>query len=126
MLRRYLYRTTGTITNHDATAVTTLQLPVLKSTPVWILAFHVVRIAPGTAANWSPTVGQTAGYTAGDINTRIQYAAAAVGTAINDTYTQPIPCMTDADGRLYMQLGWDAGNDNDAVFELWFEYPSGS
>ena len=125
MLRRYLYKTTGTITNHAAATVTTLQLPRLESTPVWILSFHLVRTG-GSAGNWAPTVGQTAGYTAGDINTRIQYASAAVGTAINDTYTQPIPCMTDADGRLYMQAAWDAGNDNDAVYEIWFEYPGGS
>ena len=125
MLRRYLYRTTGTITNHSAATVTTIQLPLLQSTPVWILAFHLVRTG-GSAGNWAPTVGQTAGYTAGDINTRIQYASAAVGTAINDTYTQPIPCMTDADGRLYMQAAWYAGNDNDAVYEIWFEYPGGS
>lgn len=125
MIRRYLYRTTGTITNHAATTVTTFQLPVLTSKPVWILSFHLARTG-GTAANWAPTVGQTAGYTAGDIDTRIQYASAVVGTAINDTYTQPIPCMTDANGRLYMQAAWDAGNDNDAVYEIWFEYPSGS
>lgn len=125
MLRRYLYRTTGTITNHGAATVTTFQLPKLQSTPVWILAFHIVRTG-GTAANWAPTVGQTAGYAPGDIDTRIQYASAAVGTAINDTFVQPIPCMTDADGRLYMQVGWDAGADNDAVYELWFEYPGGS
>ena len=125
MLRRYLYRTTGTITNHGTTTSTTIQLPVLKSTPVWILAFHAVRTG-GTAANWAPSIGQITGYTAGDINTRMEYASAAVGTAINDTFLQPIPCMSDADGRLYMQLGWDAGNDNDAVFELWFEYPVGS
>ena len=126
MLRRYLYRTTGTITNHGTTTSTTIQLPVLKSTPVWILAFHAVRTG-GTAANWAPSIGQITGYTAGDINTRMEYASAAVGTAINDTFLQPIPCMSDADGRLYLQLGWVGGStDNDAVFEIWFEYPGGS
>ena len=126
MLRRYLYRATGSVTSGATATVTTIQLPIEAQKPVWILGFHLVQTA-GTASNWIPSVGQTSGYTIGDISTRVQYASAAVSTPINDVFTEPIPCMTDADGRLYLKIGWvGVSTNNEASFEFWFEYPGGS
>ena len=127
MIKRYLCRISGTIVNASTGAPhIVLQLPKLSQSPVWILSFHIVRTS-GTAVNWVPVLGQTSGFTTGDIDTRMLYASAAVTTAINDVFVQPIPCMTDANGRLYFNPVWNAGvNDNNAAYEFWFEYPSGS
>ena len=126
MIRRYLYRISDTIAGASGgDPHITLQLPKLSQQPVWILSFHIVRSA-GASATWIPVLGQTSGFTSGDIDTRMLYTSAAVGTPINDVFVQPIPCMTDANGRLYFNPVWSAGAGNAAAYEFWFEYPDGS
>lgn len=118
-----LVRVTGTHTNVGTSEETTIQLD--DSAATWLLhAFHYVR-SGGSAANYQPRIGQAASFSSGDINERIAYASTAVGTAINDVYTTPIPIRSDANGRVYMKMGFDAGSDNDGDYELYFQLVRG-
>ena len=118
-----LVRVTGTHTNVGTSEETTIQLD--DSAATWLLhAFHYVR-SGGSAANYQPRIGQAASLSSGDINERIAYASTAVGTAINDVYTTPIPIRSDANGRVYMKMGFDAGSDNDGDYELYFQLVRG-
>jgi len=118
-----LVRVTGTHTNVGTSEETTIQLD--DSAATWLLhAFHYVR-SGGSASNYQPRIGQAASFSSGDINERIAYASTAVGTAINDVYTTPIPIRSDANGRVYMKMGFDAGSDNDGDYELYFQLVRG-
>ena len=118
-----LVRVTGTHTNVGTSEETTIQLD--DSAATWLLhAFHYVR-SGGSASNYQPRIGQAASFSSGDINERVAYASTAVGTAINDVYTTPIPIRSDANGRVYMKMGFDAGSDNDGDYELYFQLVRG-
>ena len=118
-----LVRVTGTHTNVGTSEETTIQLD--DSAATWLLhAFHYVR-SGGSASNYQPRIGQAASFSSGDINERIAYASTAVGTAINDVYTAPIPIRSDANGRVYLKPGFDAGSDNDGDYELYFQLVRG-
>lgn len=118
-----LVRVTGTHTNVGTSEETTLQLG--DSANTWLLhAFHYVR-SSGDASNYQPLIGQAASFSAGDINERIAYASTAVGTAINDVYTTPIPIRSDSNGRVYLKPGFDSGSDNDGDYELYFQLVRG-
>jgi hypothetical protein len=118
-----LIRITGTHTNVGTSEETTLQLG--DSSETWLLqAFHYVR-SGGSASNHEFRIGQAASFSNGDINERIAYASTAVGTAINDVYTTPIPIRSDSNGRVYLRPGFDAGADNDGDYELYFQLVRG-
>ncbi len=120
-------RIAGTHTNVGTSEETTLQLPQSGGnarSEVWLLvSFHYVR-SGGSAANYTPSVGQAASFTG--INKRLAYSSTAVGTAINDVFSTSIPCLTDTNGRLYFKPGFDAGSDNDGDYEFWFQKAKGS
>ena len=118
-------RITGTHTNVGTSEVTTLQFPTAGAR-VWLLtAFHYKRSC-GTASDYAPSLHQNSAATAGGINERMAYGSTAVGTAINDVFAVPVPCMTDSDGRLYLAPEFDAGSDNDGAYELWFKKGRGA
>jgi hypothetical protein len=118
-----LIRITGTHTNVGTSEETTLQLG--DSSETWLLqAFHYVR-SGGSASNYQPRIGQAASFSAGDINERVAYASTAVGTAINDIYTTPIPIRSDSNGKVYLRPGFDSGSDNDGDYELYFQLVRG-
>lgn len=109
---------------------TTLQFPAItgaggnQSQNVLLLSFHFVRAA-GTGATYTPRLGEIATFAAGSIGERMVYAATAVATPINDVFSQPIPMRTDANGRLYFRPAFDAGADNTAAWEFFFQVCEG-
>ena len=134
---RYL-RLTGTHTNVGTSEETTLQFPAQGGdfkTEIWLLvSVHYVRTG-GTAASFELSLGQAASYTktigtsqTGDINERVAYASQTISSEadINDVFAEPIPCLSDSNGRLYLQPGFNTGADNDAKYEFWFKKARGS
>ena len=124
------FRISGPHASQGTTTETTLQFPQQgggHKTSVWLLvSFHYVRTG-GTAGNYAPLVAQVPGWSTGDINQRVAYASTAVGTAINDVYAQPVPCLTDENGRLYFRAGFvGVSTDNAGAFEFWFKKAKGS
>ena len=121
------YRVGGAHLNVGTSEETTLQFPTAGgSNQIWLLhSFHYKR-SGGTAANYAPTVGNISGYAAGSINEMLAYASQGVGTAVNEIFSAPIPCRTDANGRLYFKPGFDAGADNDGDYEFFFQRVKGS
>lgn len=124
-------RITGTHTDVDGAGagtpeVTTLQFPTAGAR-VWLLtAFHYKR-SGGTASNYAPSLHQTSAATSGGIAERMSYASTVVGTAINDVFAVPVPCMTDSSGRLYFKPGYvGASTDNDGAYEFWFKKGRGA
>ena len=116
-------------TNVGTCEETTLQLPQSggeNRKEVWLLvSFHYVRTG-GSASNYQPRIGQSASFSAGGVEERVAYSSTAVGTATNDVYATPIPCLTDTNGRLYFRPGFDSGSDNDGAYEFWFQKARGS
>ena len=123
------FRISGTLTNVGTSEETTIQLPALggnSQKQMWlIIGIHFVRTG-GSASNFQLRVGEKASWTNDDISERITYASQAVGTPINDVYGQPIPAITDANGRIYFRPGFDGSSDNDAKYEFWFKRAKGS
>ena len=120
------FRVRGIHTNVGTSEETTIQLPTKRGNQIVLLvAFHYVRTG-GTAATYTPRLGQKAAFTNGDIDERIAYSATAVGTATNDVFSAPIPSRTDSNGRLYFRPGFNTGSDNDGVYEFWFKTVRGS
>ena len=127
-INRSLYRVAGTHLNVNTNEQTTLQLPQKNAGQgdLWLLtSFHYVYTAGGTAASYIARLGQASGWTNGDINERMTYASALVAVATSDVYAAPIPCKTDANGRLYFRPGFNAGADNDGEYEFYFEFVRG-
>jgi len=124
-------RISGTLTNVGTSQETTVQLPALggnTTRQLWlIVGIHFVRTG-GSASNFQFRVGELAGWTNGDISERIAYASQAISSDpdINDVFTQPIPTITDGNGRIYFRPGFDSGVDNDGKYEFWFKRAKGS
>ena len=127
---RYL-RFTGTHTNVGTSEETTLQFPAqgggFKS-EIWLLVSVHYVVTGGSAASFTLTLGQAASYSSGDINERAAYASQTISSDpdINDVYGQKIPCLTDSNGRLYFQPGFNTGSDNVANYEFWFRKAKGA
>lgn len=79
----------------------------------------IKRVA-GTAANLTPFIVNATGAASTSINKVWLGTATAVGTLIDVTPTQADD-VTDVNGYVYLVLGWDAGADNTADYELAFE-----
>jgi len=116
-LKPYL-RITGTHLNVGANEETELQLSD-KSEPWLLVSFHYVR-SGGSAATYTPRLGQAAAFSNGDINERMVFGSTNVGTATNDVFSVPIPCWTDSAGKLYFRPGFNTGADNDGDYEFVF------
>ena len=127
---KYL-RLTGTLTNVGSSEETTLQFPAqggdFKS-EIWLLVSTHFVVTGGSAATFALRIGQSSGWTNGDVNERAENAAQTFSSepAINDVYAEPIPCLTDSNGRLYFRPGFNTGSDNDANYEFWFRKAKGS
>lgn len=123
-----LTRITGTHTNVGTSEETTLQTGASTAETWLLVAFHYVvntGSGAGDAANYQPRIGQAASFSSGDINERVAYASTAVGTAINDVYTTPVPMRSDSAGKLYFKPGFDSGSDNDGDYEFWLQMVRG-
>lgn len=122
------FRIAGSLTSQGATTETTLQFPDQGGSTgksVWLMAsFHFVRTG-GTASLWTPRAGQAATWTDEDINERLSYASS--GNNHNDVFAEPIPCRTDANGRLYFRPEFvGVSTDNTCDYEFWFKKARGS
>ena len=95
---------------------------------IWLLVSVHYVVTGGSAASFILTLGQVASYSAGDINERILYASQTISSDpdINDVFAQPIPCLSDSNGRLYLKPGFNTGADNDGNYELWFRKAKGA
>jgi hypothetical protein len=113
----YLYVTAAHL--NVGTAEETTLILADKSEVFVLVSFHYVR-SGGTAATYTPRLGQAASWTNDDINERMTYASTAVAVATNEVFTSPIPCKTDSNGYLYFRPGFNAGADNDGNFEFVF------
>ena len=100
----------------------TLQLPHkgLGSAGGWELVSYTLVRTGGGGATYQPRVGESAGWTDGDIDERLTCAVTPVGTKTHEVFAQPIPCYPDANNRLYHRAGWDAGVNNAAKAILEF------
>ena len=116
-------RITGTHSAVSTSEETTLQFPTVGAR-VWLLVgFHYKVTAGG--GTYSPELHQAAGASADGIHERLNYASTAVGTAINDVFAVPIPCMTDSNGRLYFKPEFDTGTPSGS-YEFWFKKGRGA
>lgn len=114
-----------TITNVDGNDIVTLDIG-RPNTNV-LLHGHTFDVTGGSAATYQLYIGETATFTAGDVNTRyIGSAGVAVATITRTRFSPPIPARCDASGYLYLQCGFNAGADNDAVYLLDYETILGS
>ena len=111
-------RITGTHLNVGTSEETELQLSD-KSEPWLLVSFHYVR-SGGSAATYTPRLGQAASFTDGDINERMVFGSTLVADATNDVFSVPIPCWTDSAGKLYFRPGFNTGSDNDGDYEFVF------
>jgi len=110
---------TGTITNENGTTELTLQLG--SGVEQWFLYTARMDRTGGTAANYRVRIGNAAGWTLGDPQTeRYDSGSTAVGTPLQATFVQPVAVDTDANGRAYLEFGWDVGADNDARYAFGF------
>ena len=125
---RILYRISGTHTNVGANEETILQLPAPGGSGggLWLLkSFHYVR-SGGTAATYTPRLGQSAAWTDDDIDERMTYSVTNVGTSINEVFDADIPCKSDSSSRLFFRPGFNTGADNDGAYEFFFEQVRGA
>lgn len=111
----------GSVTSQGATTETEIAVSPGKQSKVQLRSFRAVR-SSGTAANWQPRIGRVSGWTDDDISEMVTFASDAL-VRKNETFNPPVPVLTDANGSLWLQLGWDAGADNaaDYAFEIEIE-----
>lgn len=114
-----LYETSGQL---GGTSVITLQVTNEGRAKVGLCRIKIKRVS-GAALNFTPYIFSKSGVTtAGDISQEYAGAATAVGTLFDPAEPQsaPVPMMTDANGRLYLMIGPDAGADNVFTYMLRF------
>lgn len=95
-----------------------VQLPA--TTRAWEVAGLALVRTSGSATTWAPSLGEAAGYSAGSLDERVAYDAAAVSTPINDVFCAAVPVRSDSNGRVYFRPGFDSGSNNAGTAELWF------
>lgn len=114
-----LYETSAAL---GSTSVITLQVTNEGRAKVGLCRIKIKRVS-GTGLNFTPYIFSKSGVTtAGDISQEYAGAATAVGTLFDPAEPQsaPVPMMTDANGRLYLMIGPDAGADNVFTYMLRF------
>lgn len=75
----------------------------------------VLKRTGGTAANWTPLLGDKTGFTDDAADGRIASFAASALVTVDHQFDPPILAKTDANGKLYIKPQWDAGADNDCT-----------
>lgn len=106
----------GALTDLGTSHSITISVTPGRQSRIMITSFFAER-TDGSATTWAPLVRRSSS----DSREAFSYAAAAVGTTINDSFDPPVPLQTDASGNIYFASGFDAGSDNDAEFRLhWY------
>jgi hypothetical protein len=109
----------GTHTDVGPAEETTIQLP--QTTRSWLLVGLTYHRTGGTATAVEPRLGQAAGFTTDGPDDRVALGPQAVATGINAVFCKPIPLRADTDFRVYLRPGFDAGADNDGIYQLWLQ-----
>lgn len=110
-------RLTGTTAASGATTQTAL---VLSDSRVKIIIRRVkIKRTAGTAANFTPRIYKVSGATSSSINQEFLGSTTAVASLF-DTAAE-VYVFTDADGKLYLEPGPDAGANNTFEYEVYFE-----
>lgn len=109
----------GTHTNISPLDETTIQLP--STTRNWTLVGLTYHRTGGSASTVSPRLGQASGFTADGPDDRVSLGPESVASGINAVFCKPIPMYADSNYRVYLRPSFDAGADNDAEYQLWFE-----
>tara|TARA_R100000808_G_scaffold672_1_gene3329 strand:- start:680 stop:1066 length:387 start_codon:yes stop_codon:yes gene_type:complete len=114
------YRVRLSVTNTGTSDNQTVQLPTTaeSANKVWLLSSFTFVRSGGSGSTWAPRLMQTSSAANDSIDQRMVYSAGSA--VINDVFAQPMPCLADADGRLYFKAGFNSGSDNDYDAELWF------
>lgn len=107
-----------TPTDVAASGEVIIQLP--DTTPQWRLLSAQLHKTAGSSSTWAPRVGQVSGFTDDGPEDRLSLDPQSASEPFRLVFCQPIPMKADADGRLYLKPGFDAGADNDADIQLWF------
>lgn len=71
----------------------------------------------GTGANYTPRLGNVTAFTTGTIDEKYLGSATAVAVLTDDVEINSF-CNTDADGKLYLIPGPDAGADNSFTYSV--------
>lgn len=77
-----------------------------------LLAF-VLKRTGGTAANWTPLLGNKTGFTDDPTDGRVAGFDASALVSVDHTFNPPIEFKAPTTGALYVIPQWDAGADND-------------
>lgn len=91
-------------------AATQVLLNVGANTKVRVLRVQAQRVS-GTGANWTPRLGNLAGFAAGSFNEQVTAPASVVGTPRDINPTNKV-FTADSTGNLYLVGAFDAGADN--------------
>jgi hypothetical protein len=110
MARRAAQKITFTGTNASEVEVTGL----LANNSYDLVAL-VLKRTGGTAANWTPLVGDKTGFTDDPNDGRRASFSASALTTIDHQFDPPIAIRADANGKIYIKPQWDAGSDNDCA-----------
>ena len=109
---------TANITSQDATEYNTVQLPGAG-------AYSLIRVTykdtAASGATFQIRLGESATFTlssAAEFYTST--ATIAVATQVNDMMNFPVPFTTDANGRVYLHVAYNAETDNAGTYVLWF------
>lgn len=103
----------------DSTEETTLQMPI--TTRAWLLVGMSYHRTTGSGTTITQRVGQVAGFTTDGPDDRLALTTQAVGTLVNVAFCSPIPMHADSASKLYFRPGFDAGSDNNGVYQFWFK-----
>jgi hypothetical protein len=75
----------------------------------------VLKRTGGTAANWTPLVGDKTGFTDDAADGRIASFSASALVTVDHQFDPPIEFIAPSTGAVYLKPQWDAGADNDCT-----------
>ena len=109
-IKNPLKRITYSQATDDGTAIT---LATGVNNGTWELVGVRLIQSIGTSTTTQYAIAETAGASPPDVNTVHRASATtAKGTLVSDSFVEPIPCLADASGNLYMFTGRDANDDS--------------
>lgn len=104
------------ITAGPATELT-IQLPL--TTRTWELVRWTYHRTAGSAVTMQPRIGQAAAFVAGSADEVAVVPPQPVGVGVFEGYIGAHPIRADANCRIYLRPGFDAGADNAGLYQIW-------
>lgn len=117
MAQDLIYRTAN-LTGQDSSEYNTVQLPGFG-------AYSLIRVTykdtAASGATFQLRLGKSATFTLSSADEfYTSTATIAVATQVNDMMSFPVPFVTDANGRVYLHVAYNAETDNAGTYVLWF------